>query len=135
MAPPELRIIALPVAGEIQEGADVARLVLDAVERRGERLLDEDVLIVTQKAVSKAEGRLVRLADVEPPPSARQYAAEHGKDPSHVEVVLRESRRIVKMDRGVLVAETHHGFICANAGVDASNVAGGGMVPLLPVDS
>src|SRR5438046_1187910 len=101
MAPPELRIIALPVEGEIIEGADLARLVLDAVERRGERLLDDDVLIVTQKAVSKAEGRLVHLSDVEPSAFARRYAAEYGKDPSHVEVVLRESRRIVKMDRGV----------------------------------
>src|SRR5262245_56098710 len=123
MAPPELRVFALHVEGEIEEGADLAALVLKAAAGRGERLLDEDVLIVTQKAVSKAEGRLVRLADIEPSEFARQYAAQHDKDPSHVEIVMRESRRIVKMDRGVLVAETHHGFVCANAGVDASNVS------------
>ena len=135
MAPLELRIVALPLEGEIQEGADLAGLVLAAAADAGEALRDEDVLLVTQKAVSKAEGRLVRLADVEPSALARQFAADYDKDPSHVEVVLRESRRIVKMDRGVLVTETHHGFVCANAGVDASNVAGGGTVSLLPVDS
>lgn len=130
----EIRIIGLPVQGEITPGADLARLVLDASERRGEKLSDEDVLVVTQKAVSKAEGRVVHLADVEPSAFAQQLAAEHGRDPRQVEVVLRETRRIVKMDRGVLIAETHHGFVCANAGVDVSNVAGGSAVSLLPVD-
>ncbi|MEA2639779.1 MAG: coenzyme F420-0:L-glutamate ligase / coenzyme F420:gamma-L-glutamate ligase [Chloroflexota bacterium] len=135
MAVADLRIIPLPVEGEIPEGADLARLVLDAVQARGEELFTEDVLIVTQKAVSKAEGRVVRLEDVEPSPFAVAYAAEHNKDARHVEVVLRESRRIVKMDRGVLITETHHGFICANAGVDASNVDGGTALSLLPIDS
>jgi coenzyme F420-0:L-glutamate ligase/coenzyme F420-1:gamma-L-glutamate ligase len=91
-------------------------------------------VVVTQKIVSKAEGRLVDLTTVEPSPFAHQFAAAHGKDPRHVEVVLRESRRIVKMDRGILITETHHGFICANAGVDASNVPGADVVCLLPVD-
>jgi coenzyme F420-0:L-glutamate ligase/coenzyme F420-1:gamma-L-glutamate ligase len=135
MAPSELRIVALPLQGEIHEGADLAGLVLSAAANAGEVMRDEDILLVTQKAVSKAEGRLVRLADVEPSALALQFAADYDKDPSQVEVVLRESRRIVKMDRGVLVTETHHGFVCANAGVDASNVAGGGTVSLLPVDS
>jgi coenzyme F420-0:L-glutamate ligase/coenzyme F420-1:gamma-L-glutamate ligase len=93
-----------------------------------------DIVIVTQKIVSKAEGRLVDLSTVEPSAFARQFADAQGKDPRHVEVVLRESRRIVKMERGVLIAETHHGFICANAGVDASNVPGEDVVVLLPVD-
>src|SRR5262249_43501107 len=127
--------IPLPVAGEIPVGADLARLVLDATHARGEELLTDDVLVVTQKAVSKAEGRVIRLDDVEPSQFALAYAAEHDKDPRHVAVVLRESRRIVKMDRGVLIAETRHGFICANAGVDASNVDGGAALSLLPVDA
>jgi len=131
----DLRIIPLHVPGEIRKGADLATLVIESAEARGERLNTEDILIVTQKAVSKAEGRLVRLEDVQPSAFALAYAAEHNKDPRHVEVVLRESRRIVKMDRGVLVAETRHGFVCANAGVDASNVDGGGALSLLPVDA
>jgi coenzyme F420-0:L-glutamate ligase/coenzyme F420-1:gamma-L-glutamate ligase len=89
---------------------------------------------VAQKAVSKAEGRLVSLASVTPSPFAIAYAKTFNKDPRHVEVVLNESRRIVRMDRGVLIAETFHGLICANAGVDASNVAGEDVLCLLPVD-
>jgi len=134
MAPPELRILALPVQGEIAVGTDLAELVLRAVEQRGERLQSDDVVVVTQKAVSKSEGRVVRLEDVEPSDFAVRYAEEFGKDPRHVETVLQESRRIVKMDRGVLITETPHGFICANSGVDASNV-GLGVVSLLPIDS
>src|SRR3954447_24507803 len=129
----EVRVIPLPVEGEIEVGADLAALVLGAAKGRGEGLLSEDVLIVTQKAVSKAEGRIVRLDDVEPSEFARQFAAEYGKDARQVEVVLRETRRIVKMDHGILVSETHHGLVCANAGVDASNV-GSAVVSLLPED-
>jgi coenzyme F420-0:L-glutamate ligase/coenzyme F420-1:gamma-L-glutamate ligase len=92
------------------------------------------VVVVAQKAVSKAEGRLVPLAEVEPSAFARDYAAAYGRDPRLIELVLRESRRIVRMDRGVLIVETHHGFVCANAGVDLSNVSGGEVACLLPVD-
>lgn len=132
--PAEIRVIPLPLRDEIVPGADLAAFVTALIEQRSERLTSEDVLVVTQKAVSKAEGRIVRLADVEPSAFARAYAAEHGKDPRQVEVVLRESRRIVRMDRGILIAETRHGFVCANAGVDASNVDGGASVTLLPLD-
>lgn len=131
----ELRI--LPVRGipEIHPGDDLAALIVDAAASRGLDLQDGDVLIVAQKAVSKAEGRLVDLATIDPSPFALSYAATYGKDPRHVEVVLRESRRIVRMDHGVLIAETSHGFVCANAGVDASNVEGVDMLCLLPLDS
>ncbi len=134
MAPAELRVIGLPVQGEIAPGSDLASLVLAAAREKHEHIMTADVLVVTQKAVSKAEGRLVRLAEVTPSPFAEQFAAKYGKDPRQVEVVLRESRRIVRMDRGILITETHHGFVCANSGVDASNVAGGSVVSLLPVD-
>lgn len=116
---------------EVRPGDDLAALIADATA--GD-LRDGDVLVVTHKIVSKAEGRLVDLAGVEPSPFAKQFAAEHGKDPRHIEVVLSESRRIVKMDRGILISETRHGFVCANAGVDASNVPGEDRVCLLPLD-
>ena len=91
------------------------------------------MLVVTHKIVSKAEGRLVDLRTVEPSTLAKGYATRYGKDPRQFEVVLRESR-IVRMDHGIIISETHHGFVCANAGVDASNVPGDGTVCLLPVD-
>lgn len=96
-------------------------------------LLDGDVVVVTQKVVSKAEGRLVDLRTVEPSPFARDWARRHGKDPRETEVVLRESARVVKMAGPILICETHHGLICANAGVDRSNVDGE-VACLLPAD-
>jgi coenzyme F420-0:L-glutamate ligase/coenzyme F420-1:gamma-L-glutamate ligase len=92
------------------------------------------VVVVTHKVVSKAEGRLVDLRKVEPSAFAKSFAARHGKDPRQIEVVLRESRRTVRMDRGLIISETHHGFVCANAGVDASNVPGEEVICLLPLD-
>jgi coenzyme F420-0:L-glutamate ligase/coenzyme F420-1:gamma-L-glutamate ligase len=129
-----LTILPLPVAGEVQKDADLAALASAAMAEREERWADGDVLVVTQKVVSKAEGRLIALSDVEPSAFAVAVAKRHGRNPRHIEVVLRESRRIVKMDRGILVTETHHGFVCANAGVDASNVDGGETLSLLPLD-
>ena len=131
--PAELRLLGLDGIPEVRPGDDVAALIGDAIERSGAGLLTDDVLVVTHKVVSKAEGRLVRLAGVEPSEVARRWAARWGKDPRQVEVVLRESRRIVRMDRGVIISETAHGLICANAGVDASNVEAE-TVCLLPED-
>jgi len=118
---------------EIQPGDDLGRLIAEACRNQGVTLQDGDVLVVTQKAVSKSEGRFVNLNDIEPSALAIEIATPWEKDPRHVEVVLRESRRIVKMDRGVIICETRHGLVCANAGVDASNVPGGQLM-LLPVD-
>jgi coenzyme F420-0:L-glutamate ligase/coenzyme F420-1:gamma-L-glutamate ligase len=132
--PGELRIIPIHGIGEVNIGDDLAATILTALERQDAPLADGDVLVVTQKIVSKAEGRIVAPDDVEPSQFARIAAAQGHKDARYYEIVLRESRRIVKMDRGVLVTETHHGLICANAGVDESNVAGGGTVTLLPLD-
>jgi coenzyme F420-0:L-glutamate ligase / coenzyme F420-1:gamma-L-glutamate ligase len=121
----------LPVGGipEVRPGDDLAALVAEAADVRA-----DDIVVVTHKIVSKAEGRLVDLRTVEPSALAKAFAARHGKDPRQIEVVLRESRRIVRMDRGLIISETHHGFVCANAGVDASNVPGDEVVCLLPVD-
>src|SRR5438270_587485 len=85
---------------------------------------------VKAKIVSKAEGAIVRLDQIEPSAEANEWAEANGKDPRVIEVILRESRRIVRMERGILIAETHHGFVCANAGVDASNVAPGSVTVL-----
>jgi coenzyme F420-0:L-glutamate ligase/coenzyme F420-1:gamma-L-glutamate ligase len=148
------------VAGlpEIQDGDDLVALTLEALQRErhpdqagpssppdpmgaagnagdaGETVRDGDVVVFTSKVVSKAEGRTVLLETVTPSAMATAWAAAHGKDPRHVEVVLREASRIVRMERGILIAETRHGFICANAGVDASNAAGSGQLLLLPED-
>jgi coenzyme F420-0:L-glutamate ligase/coenzyme F420-1:gamma-L-glutamate ligase len=97
-------------------------------------LLAGDVLVVAQKIVSKAEGRVRALADVEPGSRARALAAEHGKDARLVQIVLDESKEVLRTERGVLICETHHGFVCANAGVDLSNAPGDGIAILLPDD-
>ena len=130
----ELRVIPVRGLPEIRPGDDLAALLLRATEASGLKLEDGDILVVAQKAVSKAEGDLVELGSVEPSALARTFAEEYGKDPRHVEIVLRQARRIVRMERGVLIVETHHGFVCANAGVDASNVEGEEVLCLLPPD-
>ncbi len=129
-----LSVTGLPGIPEVAEGDDLAQLIALAAERAGTGMQAGDVLVVAQKVVSKAEGRVVSLRDVVPSGLAREFAETWGKDPRFVEVVLRESRRIVRMDRGMIIAETTHGFVCANAGVDASNVPGEDRVSLLPVD-
>ena len=118
---------------EIRPGDDLCGLIVDSARRQGTPLRGGDLIVVGQKVVSKAEGRLVHLADVQPSPAAATMAAQLGRDPRLVEVILRESRRIVRMDRGVLITETHHGWVCANAGVDQSNVERD-WVALLPED-
>ena len=130
----EVRILSVPGIPVIAPGDDLAALIQQAAERSSLDLQAGDIVVVTQKIVSKAEGCLVSLADVTPSPLAVQFAEQWDKDARQVEVVLRASRRIVKMDRGVIIAETHHGFICANAGVDRSNMEGDDVVALLPPD-
>lgn len=129
----ELRLIGLEGIPEIEPGDALGEMIAAAVAQSGLRPIAGDVLVVTQKVVSKAEGRLIALSEIEPSGFAYAFGERWGKDPRQVEVVLRESTRIVRMDRGIIIAETHHGFICANAGVDASNV-GPDTVCLLPVD-
>ena len=122
-----MRII--PVAGlpEIQEGDDLAALIAGAVELR-----DGDVVVIAQKAVSKSEGRVVRLADVEPSERALEIAGD--EDARRIEVILREAARVVRVRPPLVIAETTHGFVCASAGVDSSNAPEAGMVVLLPED-
>jgi coenzyme F420-0:L-glutamate ligase / coenzyme F420-1:gamma-L-glutamate ligase len=126
-----IEVLGIEGFPEVRAGDDLNSMISGAVA--GD-LQTGDVLVVTHKIVSKAESRLLDLRTVEPSPLAKDYATRYGKDPRQIEVVLRESRRIVRMDRGIIISETHHGFVCANAGVDASNVPGDDTVCLLPVD-
>lgn len=126
-------IWALDGLPEVQVGDDLAHQLLTALQA-GPALVAGDLLVITHKIVSKAEGRLVDLTTISPSPEASRFAQAWNKDARQVEVVLREAVRIVRMERGVIIAETHHGFICANAGVDASNVPGSETVCLLPHD-
>jgi coenzyme F420-0:L-glutamate ligase/coenzyme F420-1:gamma-L-glutamate ligase len=130
---PRYEVIGIENIAEVRPGDDVARLIVDAAARQDTPLHPGDVLVIGQKIVSKAEGRLLRLDDVTPSPVADSLARGLGRDPRLVEVILRESRRVVRMDKGILITETHHGWICANAGVDQSNVDAGWVV-LLPED-
>jgi len=121
---------ALPGIPEVRAGVDLAELLVEAAGM----LADGDVLVVAHKIVSKAEGRTVALDDVEPGERAVELAAEHGKDARLVEVILRESSAIVRSRPGVLICRTPHGFVCANAGVDASNAGATDELVLLPID-
>ena len=129
------RVTIIPVDGlpEIEPGDPVEAMIAERIAAVAGGIEPNDIVIVTHKIISKAEGQLVELAKVEPSALVTSIATEYDKDPRHVEVVLRESRRIVRMDRGHIISETRHGFICANAGVDGSNIAQG-TVSLLPED-
>jgi coenzyme F420-0:L-glutamate ligase/coenzyme F420-1:gamma-L-glutamate ligase len=124
-------IRALPVVGlpEVTEGMPVGRLIAERSE-----LEDGDVVVVSQKVVSKAEGRVRRLSSVLPGGEARRLGAALGKEPALVELILAESREVLRAERGVLIVETHHGFVCANAGIDSSNLPEPDTVSLLPED-
>jgi coenzyme F420-0:L-glutamate ligase/coenzyme F420-1:gamma-L-glutamate ligase len=130
----QIEIIALRTLPEIHRHDDLAQRVVDAARREGVEIADGDVIVLTQKIVSKAEGRLVDLRDVVPSPLARDWARRRRVEPRFMEVVLRESRRVVRMSERALIAETHHGFVCANAGVDRSNVPGRHWATCLPRD-
>ena len=132
-----LTIFGIAGLPEIQPGDALGGMIARAAKEQGAPLEAGDILIVTQKIVSKAEGRLVSLASVTPSEFAARFARNADRDARLVELVLRESKSIVRMDpdRGVIISETHHGFVCANAGIDQSNIPGDEVVCLLPEDS
>ena len=133
-----VEVFALEGIPEVRPGDDLPALLVAALRRAADALplRADDVLVVTQKVVSKAEGAIVDLTTIEPRPEAVEFARRWDRDPRQLEVVLRQARRVVRWQNGVLITETPHGFICANGGVDASNVgpASGSIVTLLPVD-
>ncbi len=129
-----LQIFGVGGLPEIEPGADLATSILRAAAESGQRLADGDVVVVTSKIVSKAEGRTVELADIEPSPFAVAWSAQWDKDAAVTELVLRESKRVVRQLGPILITETHHGFVCANSGIDQSSSGAHGRVVLLPVD-
>lgn len=129
-----VELLALRSLPEVQPGDDLARLVVEAAAREYLEIRDGDVIVLAQKIVSKAEGQLVRLSTVKPSEGAREWARAMHDDPRFVEVVLRETRRVVRMTEHLLLVETRHGWICANAGVDRSNIDGIDWVACLPRD-
>lgn len=129
----EVRIIGVGGIPEVRAGDDLAALIGDAIAASDIDLQRGDVVVVTHKIVSKAEGKVIDLREIEPSALAARIGERWGKDPRKTEVVLREARRIVRMHEGMIIAETAHGFVCANAGVDASNASPESVV-LLPDD-
>lgn len=129
-----IRIAGLKTLPEIQPRTDLGGLIREAAEREGQTIGPTTVVVVAQKIVSKAEGALVDLNTVEPGEFASRWAAEWGRDARLIELVLRQSKRIVRMDHGILIAETLHGFVAANAGVDVSNSGQDGVAIVLPAD-
>jgi len=129
-----LQIFGVPGLPEIVHGSDLAAMILDAAREAGTPIADGDVVVVTSKIVSKAEGRTVELADVEPSPFAAAWSKVWDKDPAVTELVLRESKRVVRQAGPIMITETHHGFVCANSGIDQSSSGAHGRVVLLPVD-
>lgn len=129
-----LNLFTLPGLPEIREGDDLTKLIVEAARFSGKKFASGDVIVIAQKIVSKAEGHTAQLSTVKPSPEAISIARTVQNDPCLVEVVLRESRRIVRKGPHALIVETHHGFVCANAGVDRSNVPGDDVVTLLPRD-
>jgi len=131
---PEIRIIGLTGLPLIKKGDNIAELIVEATKKLNIGIEDGDILIVCQKIVSKAEGRVFRLDEVKPSPFAEEIAKWLEKDPRLVEIILREARGIVRMGDHHLITQTKHGFVCANSAVDRSNVNGGKSVTTLPVD-
>jgi coenzyme F420-0:L-glutamate ligase/coenzyme F420-1:gamma-L-glutamate ligase len=133
-APPDLRIIPIPIAGEIKPGDSLAEKLLPALRQNRLALEPGDILVVKHKIVSKSEGRIVDLATVKPSAGSVTWAKKYNLDPRLIELAIRESRAVIRQKNGVLITETRHGFICANSGVDVSNVDGGRHALLLPAD-
>jgi coenzyme F420-0:L-glutamate ligase / coenzyme F420-1:gamma-L-glutamate ligase len=130
----ELRLIPVPLADEIRPGDSLPDKLLASLRRRRLRLHPGDILIIKHKIVSKSEGRLVDLATIQPSDESLVWAKQYSLDACVIELALRESRAVIRRKNGVLITETHHGFLCANSGVDVSNVNGGTYALLLPED-
>ena len=129
-----ITVIGLRNLPTIEKGDDIGKAVVQCTSTQGEDLRDEDVVVISQKIVSKSEGRAVDLKEIKPSDFAREVARRTRRSPRHVEVILRETSRMVRMQKSHLITQTKHGFICANAGVDRSNVPGKSSVILLPED-
>jgi coenzyme F420-0:L-glutamate ligase/coenzyme F420-1:gamma-L-glutamate ligase len=134
LASVDLRLIPIPLTGEIHPGDSLADKLLETLRQRRLHFQPGDILVVKHKIVSKSEGRLVDLATIQPSPDSIAWAKQYSLDARIIELALRESRAVIRRKNGVLITETHHGFLCANSGVDVSNVDGGAHALLLPED-
>ena len=130
----ELRVIPIRLAKEVRPGDSIANHVLAALRRRRISLLPGDILVVKHKIISKLEGRFVELSEIHPSADSIAWAKQYNLDPRVIELALRESRSVIRRKNGVLITETQHGFLCANSGIDVSNVNGGSHAVLLPED-
>lgn len=131
---PAIELIPVPITAEIRAGDSIAEILIRALRRKRLQFKPGDVLVVKHKIISKAEGRLVNLATVEPSAESVEWAKKYELDPRVIELALRESRAVIRRKNGVLITETHQGFLCANSGIDVSNVDGGSHALLLPKD-
>ncbi len=131
---PQITLKPLATLPEFRPGDNLADKILAATQRENHVWSDDTIVVIAQKVVSKVEGQVIDLRTIEPSPKALRFAEEFDKDARLVELVLRESRRIVRMERGVIISETRHGFVCANAGIDRSNVEDQASATLLPAD-
>jgi len=129
-----ITVIGLKDLPMIKEGDDIGRFIVEQAKNQGEEIKEGDIIVVAQKIVSKSEGRILDLNSIVPSPFAREVARRTRRSPKHVEAILRETSRIVKMEKSHVITQTRHGFVCANAGVDRSNVNGRSHVVLLPED-
>ncbi len=129
-----IQIIGLKKVPIVRRGDNLAPLIVQAAKEEGVQISDRDIIVVAQKIASKAEGAIVDLRSITPSTKAEMMAKTSGKDPRHVEIILRETARIVRSKAAHLIVQTHHGFVCANAGVDKSNVENPDSVTLLPAD-
>jgi len=129
-----MQVFGLAKIPLVKQGDEIGDQIVKAAKEEGVQIQDHDVVVVAQKIVSKAEGKVVNLESIAPSAFAKAISKTTGKDPRHVEVILRETKNIVRMREAHLIVETHHGFVCANAGVDRSNVENENSVTLLPVD-
>jgi len=130
----EIRLIPIPVQEEIKSGDSIANKLVESLRKSHERLERGDILVIKHKIVSKAEGQVVDLAMITPSPESVEWAAQHDLDPRVIELALRESRAVIRRQNGVLITQTRHGFLCANSGIDISNLDGGQHALLLPED-
>ena len=134
---PELQIIGITGIGEIEYGDNLAEIIFQAAQKQGKCLEDGDILVVTQKIISKAEGKIVDLSTIKPSKFAYDFSKKNNKDSRLVQLILDNSKNLIRVDEnsGTIISETFHGFICANAGIDSSNIDGDEFVSLLPDDS
>jgi len=129
------QIIPILIDDDISKGDDIAGLILKVIKERNESLLENDVVVITHKVISKAEGKIADLSTIIPSEQSNKISLNTGKDPRLVELIISQSNEIIKIERDIIIAETKHGFVCANAGIDASNVGKlSNQVVLLPDD-